>query len=365
MPMIRRRRGERGIRWQWRVTIHGHPPRYGTCPTRTCAEACAKKAEESIRQGRILGRLTLAEIIDRYAESYLPKIPDSAAMYRRHLAFWRTELGDYAASVVTAPIIAEARDHLRRTPGRGGRLRSASTVNRYLTTLSSVYAWAQDTERGYVDRNPVREVKPLPEPPGRVRFLSRPVDEELSELTRLLAACEASESPILFDVVVLLLCTGCRESEVLWLRRSDIRLAEGGFTLPKERTKTEQARFVPLEGPALEVVQRRLKIPAFGSPFVFAGRKRARPAGFPWRAWRTALRRAGISDFRPHDLRHTHGSYLGMLGKSLPEIMAALGHKTPTVALRYVHLADERKRGVTRDVVTAITEWTHADSRPS
>lgn len=365
MPMIRRRKGDAGVRWQWRVTVKGHPPRYGTCPTKACADACAKKAEERIRQGRVDGRLTVADLLTAYAADYLPTIPDSAAMYRRHLAFWTDELGVYAAHAVTPALIAEARDRLRRQDGRRGRPRSPATLNRYLTTLSSVYSWALAPERGLVDRNPVRDVALLAEPKGRVRFLSRPMDEADSELDRLLAACRASESPILADVVTLLLFTGCRESEILGLRRAEVRMAEGGFTLPADRAKTDQPRFVPLEGPAAEVIRRRLSLPTFGSPFVFPGRKRGRAAGFPWRAWRTALRRSGILDFRPHDLRHTYGSYLAMIGKTLPEIMAALGHKTPTVALRYVHLADRQKRDVARDVAAAMAEWTQADTRPS
>lgn len=363
--MIRRRGAGRGARWQWRVTIRGYPARYGTCPTKACAETCAKRAEEAMRQGRSLGRMTLTELVDRYSEEYLPQIPDSASMFRRHLAFWSEQLGEYAAHAVTPALVAEARDVLRRQRGRGGRQRSPATLNRYLTTLSSVYGWAMGAERGFVDRNPVRDVAKLAEPPGRVRFLSRAGDDDRPELDRLLVACRDSTSPILLDVVLLLLYTGCREGEILGLRRADVRLAEGGFTLAADRTKTGKARFVPVEGPAREVIARRLTVPSFGSPFLFPGRKRGRPAGFPWRAWRTALRRSGIVDFRPHDLRHTHGSYMAMLGKTLPEIMAALGHKTERVALRYVHLADSKKRDVARDVATAIEGWSQADSTPS
>lgn len=362
MPMIRKRKGDTGTRWQWRVTIKGHPPRYGTCPTKACAESCARTAEERIRQGRVEGRMTVAELLDAYAADYLPTIPDSAAMYRRHLAYWKAALGVYAAHAVTPALVAEARERLRREPGRNGRLRGPGTLNRYVTTLSSVYTWALDPERGFVDRNPVRDVALLAEPKGRTRYLSRPVDEASSEFERLLAACRESESPMLADIVTLLLYTGCRVSEVLELRRSEVRLSEGGFTLPAERSKTEKPRFVPLEGPAAEVVSRRLKLPTFGSPYIFPGRKRGQPAGFPWRAWRTMLRRAKIRDFRPHDLRHTYGSYLAMIGKTLPEIMAALGHQTPTVALRYIHLADRQKRDVARDVAAAMAEWSQADT---
>ena len=72
-----------------------------------------------------------------------------------------------------------------------------------------------------------------------------------------------------------------------------------------------------------------------------------------------ASRRSGSS---PPDLRHTHGSYLAMIGKTLPEIMQALGHKSPTVALRYTHLADSHKRKVSQDVNARLGEWLASDS---
>jgi integrase len=113
---------------------------------------------------------------------------------------------------------------------------------------------------------------------------------------------------------------------------------------------------VPLEGPGLEVARQRLATPGQGSDFLFPG-VAGKATGFPKRAWSTALRKSGIDNLRPHDLRHTHGSYLGMLGKTLPEIMEALGHKTPAVALRYIHIADSHKQKVSAEVNAKLNDW--------
>jgi integrase len=195
------------------------------------------------------------------------------------------------------------------------------------------------------------------EPRGRVRFLSRPVDGEGSELERLLAACKVSQNPNLHDLVVLAIWTGCREGELMALRKSWVRLSEGGFTLPAETTKTKRERFVALVGPALKVVERRLK--GSTADFLFATPRAisSEMLPFPRRAWNTALKVAGLSDFRFHDLRHTHASYLAMSGATERELMESLGHSTSAMASRYAHLANEHKRRVASRLHAAVREW--------
>ena len=61
------------------------------------------------------------------------------------------------------------------------------------------------------------------------------------------------------------------------------------------------------------------------------------------RAIKSALERAGIEDFKFHDLRHTFASHMIMRGASLKEVQEILGHKTMTMTLRYIHLSQESK----------------------
>jgi integrase len=72
------------------------------------------------------------------------------------------------------------------------------------------------------------------------------------------------------------------------------------------------------------------------------------------KAWTTALRRAEISDFRFHDLRHTCASYLAMSGASLLEIADVLGHKTLQMVQRYAHLSEAHTRGVVERMNRAV-----------
>ena len=58
---------------------------------------------------------------------------------------------------------------------------------------------------------------------------------------------------------------------------------------------------------------------------------------YPKKAWCNALKRAGINNFRIHDLRHTCCSDLAMAGESLLKIGRHVGHKNPASTKRYTH----------------------------
>jgi len=73
-----------------------------------------------------------------------------------------------------------------------------------------------------------------------------------------------------------------------------------------------------------------------------------------WEAWRYARQKAGIKNFRFHDLRHSAASYLAMNGASLAEIAEVLGHKTLAMVKRYAHLSEQHTARVVERMNTAI-----------
>ena len=172
-------------------------------------------------------------------------------------------------------------------------------------------------------------------PKERTRFLTE------DEITRLLKACAQSRNRYLPAIVTLAINTGMRKSEILGLTWERVELDKDlGFNarITLYDTKNGEPRGVPLNKAAIAALtalepdsEKR------------AGRVFVRKNGEEWGQIRTAfekaIERAGLSDFRFHDLRHTAASHLAMRGRPLKEIQEVLGHKSFSMTLRYAHLS--------------------------
>ncbi len=70
---------------------------------------------------------------------------------------------------------------------------------------------------------------------------------------------------------------------------------------------------------------------------------RWRPNQYFRESFEAAVKRAKISDFHMHDLRHTAASYMIMNGVDLRTVADILGHKTIAMTMKYTHLLDDHK----------------------
>jgi len=336
MANIEKRTTQEGqTTYRVKVRLKGYPSQTATFERLTDARKWAQQTETAIREGRHFKtteakRHTLGEMIDRYVRDVMPHKPKNRTNRTLHLNWWKNEVGKYTLADVTPAIIAEHRDKLAKAMTNRGGLRSPSTVVRYMAALSHAFTIAVK-EWGWLDDSPMRKVSKPKEPRGRVRFLS---DDERS---RLLAACKKSESPYLYITVVLALSTGGRRMEVLGLRWQDIDFARSVITL--HETKNGDRRVLPLAGHALELMKEHAKIRHVNCDLVFPGKNFKDPVDVRT-PWENALKRAEITDFKWHDLRHSCASYLAMNGASLAEIAEILGHRTLQMVKRYAHLSD-------------------------
>lgn len=337
MASIEKRKTEDGaVSYRVKVRLKGRPPESATFERLTDARAWAQKIEADMRAGRHFGaskRHTLAELLDRYEASELPKLK-SAGSVKPRLDWWRKHHGAALLSDLTPDVIAKTRDTLKATPKqKGGGTRTPADVNRTLAALSSACGYAVK-ELGWLERNPLERVAKGTEHKGRVRFL----DDD--ELPRFLQACRESSNPDLYLAVVLSLTTGGRQSEVMSLRWSQIDLKRRTAMLGD--TKNGDARALPLSGEAHALLQKKVR--SLTDDRLFPPTPRARKGAYldlrqPFAA---ALKAAGIQDFHWHDLRHTCASYLTMAGTSPLEIAKVLGHRTMAMVARYAHLSPGR-----------------------
>ena len=342
MAYIEKRKNKNGtVSYRALVRMKGHPPQSGTFGHKRDAEKWAKEVETDIRRGRYFQQVearkhTLAELITRYKKEVLPHRARGKEKAEALVDYWEMELGAYLLSEVTPARIGEKRDELARGETYRKKQRSPATCNRYLGALSHVFTVAMN-EWGWVDANPLRKVRRLPEPRGRVRTLT---DDERKDL---LKACKASENPMLYPLVVLAVSTGARRGELLGLHWRDIDWSRGVAVL--HETKNRERRAVPVRGHALELLRDMAKVRRMDTDFIFAHAKHTK-ALFPQRTWKTALSEAKLDDFTFHDLRHVAATELAREGASLSELAAVLGHKTLAMVRRYQHLTEEHTSGV-------------------
>ncbi len=332
-----------------KIRMKGYPVESATFERLTDARKWVQQTETAIREGRHFKtreaqRHTLAELVDRYIRDILPTKPKQAYTQKQQLEWWKAEIGHHALSDVTPSVIVECRDKLALKTTHRGTVATPATVNRYLAALSHALTIATN-EWGWLEDSPMRKVRRLKEPRGRVRFLS---DDERA---RLLDACKASKNPDLYPAVILALSTGARQQEIMGLRWPDVDLKREVIIL--HETKTDERRAPPLQCHALELVTERGKVRRLDTDLLFPGKNPQKPVDL--RApWQKALKAAAINDFHWHDLRHTAASYLAMNGATLAEIAEILGHKTLQMVKRYSHLSEAHTSKVVARMNAAI-----------
>lgn len=206
-------------------------------------------------------------------------------------------------------------------------------TNRVLAILNAMLNKAEEWGYRSDGTNPCRSVR-RNKTRKCERFLST---AELRRLGDLLAEDQAVEGSLRSTVaaaVTLLLLTGCRASEVAGLQWQDVR----GNRIKLRDSKTGP-RTVWLGDDARAVID---ILPRFKNvPWLFWNQKRLTPLVKLSNYWPSIRNRAGLSNVRLHDLRHTFASHAAMSRETLSMIGRLLGHSSLSSTSRYAHLGDE------------------------
>ena len=229
---------------------------------------------------------------------------------------------------ITPMLIEQYKVERRKQVSKARKKKIApATVNRELACLKCIFNKA--IEWGKIEDNPVRKVKLFKEDNCIVRHL------EKEEIGRLINACCDHLKPI----VILALNTGMRKGEILGLKWKNIDIQNNIIYLIE--TKNGKMREVPINDVAKHCLISVRKNPI--SSYVFC-KKNGSPYSKVNRAFFTALKKAGIINFRFHDLRHTYASQLVMLGIDIRTVQELMGHRSIEMTLRYAHLSPSHKK---------------------
>ncbi|PPD55579.1 MAG: integrase [Methylotenera sp.] len=201
---------------------------------------------------------------------------------------------------------------------------SKATTNRYLALIRSILIRSRD-EWEWIDKVP--KIRLFKESNSRERSLT------FDQVKALMLELPAHQR----ETVMFALATGLRQRNVLDLEWSQVNLALRHAWIHAAQSKNRRPIAVPLNDTAMQVLQRQLgkhetRVFTYqGKPLKAANTK----------AWVNALKRAGITDFRWHDLRHTWATWQRQAGTPTHELQRLGGWRTGAMVERYAHLAPE------------------------
>ncbi len=201
---------------------------------------------------------------------------------------------------------------------------SNSTVNRMLEVVRAILRRAAN-DWEWIDRAP--KVRMLPKAQRRVRWLKP------KEARALLAELPSH----LHAMALFTLETGLRQRNVTQLEWSQVDLKRSTAWIHPDQAKARKAIPVPLSKRVLTLLH-NLKGMHDRYVFTYNGKPVNQPNNS---AWRKALHRAGITDFRWHDLRHTWASWHAQRGTPLNVLQELGGWSTAEMVRRYAHLSSE------------------------
>jgi len=139
------------------------------------------------------------------------------------------------------------------------------------------------------------------------------------------------------ELVLFSLATGLRRNNVLLLEWGQVNLELRHAWVQGTQSKNRRPISVPLNDMALSVLKRQVGKHS-QRVFTFRGKPMNSISS---QAWRGALKRAGIEDFRWHDLRHTWATWQRQAGTPTHELQRLGGWRTGAMVERYAHLAPE------------------------
>ncbi len=241
----------------------------------------------------------------------------------RHVTYFRAYFGGKTLRSLTSEAIRAALPtHSAFTDKRAQRKLAAATVNRYIASITRIMTIAH--ESGWVATKPKVNLREE----GGIRF--RYIDRVQAR-----ALLAAIQKDWLRNLVMFALSTGMRQGEILSLKWAAVNLSNRMCWVNAEDAKSGYGRAIPLNDEALALIA---SLSGAHEEYVFT-RCGHGMVQIDDEMFKRACRKAGIDNFRFHDLRHTWASWHAQAGTPLTKLQALGGWRTIQMVMRYAHLS--------------------------
>ena len=293
------------------------------------ARQAARKAKINMKEGinpieerkKITGESSLEQLYTRFMDEKEQHIRPITMEYYKDL--WKRYLSTLANKKISQITPDELKIlHKRLTLNNGKRC-----ANQTIVLLRTIYNHfiKQNIYQGFNPGNAVQLNKQI----ARTRHLSG------NELESFRDAINETEDSIPKFAIMMLWFTGARRRNVFSMKWEDIKLEEKLWTIPE--TKTQNDANVVLVNAAIDILN-QLKDMKSNEYVFFATTSKSGHIGGVRKTWEGILKRAKITNFHLHDLRHTFATSLLANGADAFMVKKALTHKSLQSTQIYVNL---------------------------
>ncbi len=308
--------------------------------SKTVAKEIANEIRSQIIRGEYIPqrerRTTFKEAAKRYLEWYKTKSSARELSVRKHESRVKVLIDYFGDMLLTRISYFTIESYKKKRLERV----SKETVNKELRVLKSIFNRAK--ELGLFSENIPKVEQFKDTQKEEVRYLTK------EEAQRLIDACPEWFKP----VVIFALNTGLRAGEIFSLTWDMVDFKNRQVYIQASHTKTKKLYKIPLNETAYNLL-RRLAEKRYPHGYVFVNSK-GEPYSVDGQGYRgvfkRACKRAGIENFRFHDLRHTFASWVAMQSKDIYAVQRLLNHSDLSMTKRYAHLTDDYLHSVVNAV---------------
>jgi len=310
MATFRKRYGK----WQVRIQRQFQPSLSKTFDKLSDAKIWGREQERILDLGLQIAqpKIQLSTLLIRYRDEILPSKKNTRPDYYRINQILKFPLSKYALQDLRSQHIVQFRDQLVSLK------KSANTIRLYLAIVSHLYTIAIN-EWGHENlNNPVSKIRRPKLPPSRDVRLN---DQQIMKIIH------HTQSPLLPDLILIVLHSAMRCSEIINLEWQDIDYEKKQIHV--RNTKNNHNRFIPINDELISILKKQ----PLADNKIFNITSHAVSVAF-----RRASLKAEELGICFHTLRHEAITRMFEKGLDIPKVSLISGHLSWLILKKYTHL---------------------------